>query len=220
MKKIMILLLLASFAYANAQQVVVDPAVVAALTANHIIQNGTLNNIEDEQNKIKNLQTTINIKLLQIKALQQKAYDKLRYVSDVVAQGKNVIYASTIALDIAEYQQQMIETAHGNPLLYTVALKTELALINRTYDLFMYISTALTGGEINLMTNMERMKIVNHVVSELRLMRGLAYGVNRRMRIASYGSLFKAVMQEYNVGIFNWNQINRSAIMMNKLERL
>jgi len=197
----------------NAQQVVVDPGVVTALTVNHVAQNGTLNGIKKEEKGIKNLQATINVKLLQIKALQQKTYNSLKQVQSVVQQGKNVIYASTVAVDIGEYQAQMLENADGNAVLYAVALKTELALINRTYDMFLYITTALTGGDINLMSNMERMKIINHVVEELRVMRGLAYSINRKIRTAKYSGQFRALLQEFDVSLMGFNEINRLGII-------
>lgn len=197
----------------NAQQVVVDPAVVSALTTNHLIQNGTLNEIKDEERGIKNLQTTINLKLLQIQELQEKTYNSLRKVQSIIQQGKNVVYASTVANDIARYQSQIIENAEGNPMLYAVALKTELALINRTYDMFVYINTALTGGDSNLMSNMERMEIINNVVDELRIMRGLAYSVNRKIRTAKYSGTFKALLREMNISTLGFDQINKLGII-------
>lgn len=214
MKKITFLVIVGIFFFkTNAQQVVVDPGVVAALTTNHLIQNGTLNKIKSEERGIKNLQGTINVKLLQIKSLQQKTYNSLKQVQSIVQQGKNVVYASTVAADIGDYQAQMLENAGGNALLYGVALKTELALINRTYDMFMYINTALTGGDINLMSNMERMKIINHVVDELRTMRGLAYSINRKIRTAKYSGSFRALLQEFDISLLGLNQINRMGII-------
>lgn len=214
MNKVILITFFALCTYSvNAQQVVVDPGVVTALTVNHVAQNGTLNGIKDEENGIKNLQATINVKLLQIKALQQKTYNSLKQVQSVVQQGKNVVYASTVAVDIGEYQAQMLENADGNAVLYAVALKTELALINRTYDMFLYITTALTGGDINLMSNMERMKIINHVVDELRVMRGLAYSINRKIRTAKYSGQFRALLQEFDVSLMGFNEINRLGII-------
>lgn len=213
MKKILIALALFITHSAVSQQVVVDPTVVSTLWANHAVQNTSLNNIKSEQNGIKNLQTTINIKLLQIKELQEKTYKSLKKVQSVVSQGKNVIYASTVAADIGKYQSQMIQTAKGNPLLYAVALKTELALINRTFDLFTYISTATTGGDINLMTNIDRIKIINHVLDELRIMRGLAYSINRKMRTAKYSGVFKSILREFDISLMGMDDINRLGII-------
>ena len=214
MKKILLLCLFLSCSFhMEAQQVVVDPAVVSALTANHLVQNGTLNKIADEERGIKNLQATINVKLLQIQELQEKTYNSLRQVQSVVQQGKNVVYASTVATDIAKYQSEIIENAEGNALLYAVALKPELALINRTYDMFVYINTALTGGDANLMSNMERMQIINHVVDELRIMRGLAYSVNRKIRTAKYSGTFKALLQEMDISLLGFDKINKLGII-------
>lgn len=214
MNKLILITFFSLCAYnVNSQQVVIDPGVITALTVNHTIQNGTLNEIEQEENGIKNLQATINVKLLQIKALQQKTYNSLKQVQSVVQQGKNVIYASTVAVDIGEYQAQMLENAEGNVILYAIALKTELALINRTYDMFLYITTALTGGDINLMSNMERMKIINHVVEELRVMRGLAYSINRKIRTAKYSGQFRALLQEFDISLMGFNEINRLGII-------
>ena len=213
MKKLIFTIVLINCIAVKAQQIVVDPAVVSTLTANHLVQNGSLNNIKSEQNGIKNLQNGINVKLLQIQALQEKTYNSLRKVQSIVQSGKNVVYASTVATDITKYQNEMISTAEGNPMLYAVALKTELALINRTYDLFIYINTALTGGDTNLMSNMERMDIINHVVDEMRIMRGLAYSVNRKMRTAKYSGTFKALLREMNISTLGFDQINRMGIV-------
>lgn len=202
-----------------AQQIVVDPTVVSTLWANHSVQNTTLNNIKTEQNGIKRLQSTINLKLFQIKALQTKTYNSLRDVQSVVTQGKNIIYASVIAADIGTYQAKMLENGSGNPILYAVALKTELALINRTFDLFTYINTAIRGGDINLMSNIDRMKIINHVVDELRRMRGLAYSINRKMRTAKYSGAFKALLQEMDISLFGLNKINRLGIVRDVMPR-
>tara|TARA_R110000868_G_scaffold411003_2_gene701295 strand:- start:16795 stop:17454 length:660 start_codon:yes stop_codon:yes gene_type:complete len=213
MKKLFFVLILIHFSSVMAQQIVIDPAVVSTLAANHVVQNGSLNNIKDEQNGIKNLQAGINLKLLQIQALQEKTYTSLQKVQSIVSQGKNIVYASTVAADIAKYQTEMISTADGNPMLYAIALKTELALINRTYDMFMYINTALTGGEANLMSNIERIEIINHVVAELRIMRGLAYAVNRKMRTAKYSGTFKALLRELDVSLIGFDKINRMGIV-------
>lgn len=217
--KMLLLMILFVGLKMSAQQIVVDPTVVGTLWANHSVQNGTLNNIKSEQNGIKRLQTTINLKLIQIKALQEKTYNSLARVQSVVRQGKNIIYASKIAADIGRYQGEMLDNGRGNPVLYAVALKTELALINRTFDLFTYINTAVRGGDVNLMSNIDRMKIINHVVDELRRMRGLAYSINRKMRTAKYSGTFKALLQEFNISLFGLNKINRLGIVRDVMPR-
>ena len=86
--------------------------------------------------------------------------------------GKDIIYASTLARDIAKYQSEAAKYAVGDPKLLTIIAKTEYELISRSVDLMIYINNiALQGGEKNLMDNKQRIDLCIHVVNELRRMR-------------------------------------------------
>lgn len=191
-KLIFIVLLLASTA--RAQQLVFDPAVVSTLVVNHTAQQEALKDIKENEAEIATAQKVIAVQMSYIKELEQKMYNSLKNVSIVIMGAKDIIYASQIATDIGKYQQQMVEIATGDPILLAVAVKTEAALIKRTADLFTYIYTvAIIGGDFNLMNNMGRLDIIKHVVRELRIMRGLAYGVVRKMRVAKYAGVMKTL---------------------------
>ena len=43
------------------------------------------------------------------------------------------------------------------------------------------------------MNNKQRLDIVRHVVDELRIMRGIAYGIYRRMTIAKRAGILKTI---------------------------
>lgn len=177
-----------------AQQMVFDPAVVSTLVINHQAQQTALSDIKDSEGKIAALQKAISYEMTQIHLLEEKMYKSLKSVQSIIGQSKNIIYASNIAKDIGTYQSQMIQTAKGDPELMLIAAKTELELVNRTADLFTYIyQVAVIGTDVNLMNNSERLDLIRHVVDELRIMRGLAYGINRRMRLAKYAGLWKAM---------------------------
>jgi len=195
MKKYLFLLsILAVGAKSQAQQVVFDPAVVSTLVVNHTAQQSALSEIKDSEGQIAGWQKAITLKMIEIKELEDKMYNSLKSVQSIVGQSKNIIYASNIAKDIGVYQGQMIETAKGDPELMLIAAKTELELINRTSDLFTYIyQVAVIGTDVNLMSNSDRLDLIRHVVDELRIMRGLAYGINRKMRVAKYAGLWKAM---------------------------
>lgn len=177
-----------------AQQVVFDPTVVSTLVVNHTAQQAALSDIKENESKIAGLQQVIGVKLTEIKLLEEKMYNSLKSVQSIIGQSKNIIYASSIAKDIGTYQTQMIETAKGDPDLMIIAAKTELELINRTADLFTYIyQVAVVGTDVNLMSNSERLALIRHVVDELRIMRGMSYSINRKMRLAKYAGLWKAM---------------------------
>ena len=179
---------------ASAQQLVFDPAVLSALVVNHEAQQTVLKDIKQSEGEISSLQATISFKMAQIQELEAKMYNSLKTVQSIVGQGKNIIYASTIANDIGKYQSQMLDIAQGDPELMLIAAKTELALINRTADLFTYIyQVAVIGTDMNLMNNADRLNLIRHVVDELRIMRGLAYSITRKMRVARYAGLWKSM---------------------------
>ncbi|QNF31350.1 plasmid transfer protein (plasmid) [Adhaeribacter swui] len=179
---------------AAGQQVVFDPTVVSTLVINHTAQQAALSDIKDNEGQIATLQKTITLKMIQIEELQSKMYNSLKSVQSIIGQSKNIIYASAIAKDIGRYQNQMIETAKGDPELMIIAAKTEVELINRTADLFSYIyQVAVVGTDMNLMSNADRLSLIRHVVDELRIMRGLAYGITRKMRLAKYAGLWRAM---------------------------
>jgi hypothetical protein len=178
----------------RAQQLVFDPAVVSTLVVNHTAQQSALKDIKNSESEIAAAQKVIAVQMSYIRELEQKMYNSLRNVSMVITGAKDIVYASQIAKDIGAYQKQMVEIATGDPILMVVALKTEAALIQRTADLFTYIYTvAFVCGDINLMNNKARLDIIKHVVRELRIMRGMAYGIVRKMRVAKYAGVMKTL---------------------------
>ena len=210
--KLILIIQLFAFNFAMAQQLVFDPAVVSTLVLNHTAQQTALKDIKKSEAEIAAAQKVIAVQMIYIKELEQKMYNSLKNVSIVIMGAKDIIYASRIAADIGTYQQQMVEIATGDPILLAVAVKTEAALIQRTADLFTYIYTvAVIGGDINLMNNKERLDIIKHVVRELRIMRGMAYGIVRRMRVARYAGVMKTLNP------FSLNYPNNGAAIVKSL---
>lgn len=195
-----------------AQQLVFDPAVVSTLVVNHTAQQTALKDIKNSEAEIATAQKVIAVQMSYIKELEHKMYNGLKNVSIVITGAKDIIYASQIAEDIGQYQQEMVNIATGDPILLAVAIKTEAALIRRTADLFTYIYTvAIIGGDFNLMNNKERLDIIKHVVRELRVMRGMAYGIVRKMRVAKYAGVMKTLNP------FGMNYPNNGAAIVQSL---
>ena len=182
------------FSASQAQQLVFDPAVVSTLVVNHTAQQAALNDIKEKETEIFTTQQAINLKMGQIRRLEEKMYNSLKSVQSIIGQSKNIVYASSIAQDIGTYQGQMIDIARGDNELMLIAAKTELELVNRTADLFTYIyQVAVIGTDVNLMTNADRLSLIRHVVDELRIMRGLSYSIVRKMRVAKHAGLVRSI---------------------------
>ena len=195
MKKLIItpLLFLLFNLSAFSQQLVFDPTVVSTLVINHTAQQEVLKDIKESESEISAAQKTIALKMEQIRVLEEKMYKSLSTVSAVVQNAKDIIYASEIAEDIGRYQKEMMQIAGEDPELLLAAAKTEVELINRSVDLLVYIDIALLGTDANLLDNKQRLDIITHVIEELRVMRGIAYGISRRMKVARSAGLLKSL---------------------------
>lgn len=214
MKKKLFLILMSSFCAfkLSAQSLVLDPAVLTTLWTTHSEQQKTLDDIKTEETNIRNWLLLIQNKMDQINELQEKTYNYLSTVNAVVKNGKDIIYASTIAQDIAKYQAQAMDYAANDPKLLVIAAKSEYELISRSADLFIYIyNIALQGGDSNLLDNKQRIDLCTHVVRELRTMRCLAYSVCRQMKTATR----QGVLKTLNPGQFTY--INNSKNTVDKI---
>jgi hypothetical protein len=193
-RQLLILIALVSNLNGLAQQVVFDPAVLSTLVINHEAQQNVLVDIKEKETAIATAQTTIATQMAVIRELKQKVYNSMRNVSAIVRDSRSIIYAIDIAKDIGEYQGKMISMASGDPTLTIVAVQAEAELISRTASLFTFIyTTAIIGGDFNLMDNKQRLDIIRHVVNELRIMRGIAYGIYRRMTIAKRAGILRTI---------------------------
>lgn len=193
-RQLLILIALISNLNGLAQQVVFDPAVLSTLVINHEAQQNVLVDIKEKETAIATAQTTIATQMAIIRELKQKVYNSMRNVSAIVRDSKSIIYAIDIARDIGEYQGKMVTMASGDPTLTIVAVQAEAELISRTAALFTFIyTTAIVGGDFNLMDNKQRLDIIRHVVDELRIMRGIAYGIYRRMTIAKRAGILRTI---------------------------
>lgn len=192
-KTLIICLFLLSGFQAFSQTPVIDVGVISTLVFNHTVQQATLNDIKDSEGEIAAAQKVIAVKMEQIRALEEKVYTSLKTVQAAVKDAKNIVYAGQIVTDIGEYQSKMFQLAGEDPELTIVAAKTQLALVNRTTDLMLYIAQATVPGDVNLLNNKQRHDMINHVVTELRVMRGIAYGITRKMLVAKRAGILKTL---------------------------
>ena len=209
---LLILFTLALQSLIIAQKLVWDPVLMGTMIGNHKAQQSELKKIKSNEEKILAAQTWIRQKMAEIEEINEKLHKRLKDVSSVIKNTKDLAYASTIAADVAKYQGQAIQYAAQNPALLIVAYDTEKKLIGRSADLFTYIYTnALVGGEINLLDNRQRQEIIQYVINELRVMRGIAYGVSRQMRYAQRAGVLKTLSP------FNLDYPNQDAAIANDI---
>ncbi|MDM8242880.1 plasmid transfer protein [Phocaeicola barnesiae] len=216
MKKLILALMLfaGTILPALGQRVVFDISCVETLIANHKVQQEALKSIKENEAGISALQQKISEKMVQIEYFHSKFYNSLKTVDAIIKNGKDIIYCTDIAKDIGEYQAQMVKIAVGDPELLLVSAKTEVELVNRTADLTNYIyQVVIIGTDVNLMDNKQRINLLQHVISELRSMRALAYSVCRQMKTAKRNGVLQTLMP----GMFKYKD-NRPKIVEEVLD--
>jgi hypothetical protein len=169
----------------KAQAIVWDPIVQTTMIVNHLEQNSQLKDIKTNETKIATAQSVIALKMEQIRAIEEKVYKSLKSATIVIQNVKDIGYAYEISSEIGKYQSEMGRLAKQKPELLIVAVRAEVALLSKGADLLNYIIVATTATDANLMNNEQRIRIIRHVVDELRIMRGMAYSIVRQMRYVS-----------------------------------
>jgi hypothetical protein len=169
----------------KAQAIVWDPIVQTTMIVNHLEQNSQLKDIKTNETKIATAQSVIALKMEQIRAIEEKVYKSLKSATIVIQNVKDIKYAYEISSEIGKYQSEMGRLAKQKPELLIVAVRAEVALLSKGADLLNYIIVATTATDANLMNNEQRIRIIRHVVDELRIMRGMAYSIVRQMRYVS-----------------------------------
>lgn len=195
MKSIVLLFMFScSISVAQTVTTVFDAHIMGEHIANHAVTLTALNPMVDDIEDTDKHRKVIASQMGVIHQIKDGIYRSMFEVSAVIKSGSNVVNAKRIIQDIARYQSDMIEYARGNPKLVLVAVKSEAALIDRTVSLGLYINeNVLKGGDSNLLNAEQRMDILRHIIRELKIMRGIAYGVSRRMRLASRTGVLKVL---------------------------
>lgn len=202
MKKIglFIFVFILNIGITNAQKAVWDVSCMEVLISNHKFQYNSFKKMKENEGKIAAIQKEVSRKITQIEYYKSKVYKSLKDVKLILKTGKDIIYATDIIKDIVRYEAKMIKEATHNPELTLVAAQTEAELVRRTRDLVFYIyNVAIIGTDFNLLNNKQRMDLIYHVISELRLMRGIAYSICVQLKTAKRSGVLKTLLRQYNL---------------------
>lgn len=201
MRKLFLTLLI-TFCYSlKAQQAVIDVAAVGAIVSTHAIQNENLEKIKKSEGKIAVLQAKIAWRQEQIRALQVKVYNARKSAMSWVTTVTGVTKSYSLASDIVSYQNKIFQVAGGNTALNVIALSLQVECAERSVILLQDIVNALLGGEIagkpiNLMDSKQRLDLIFRVNKELRLLRGIVYGIYRKVRKIKRIGIMESALQQ------------------------
>ncbi len=176
------LLLCCFFNAAIAQEVVVDPTTSAAIIVNSAVINGQLNTTNNNLSLIQKGQLAVTGQLVIVNKLQNDIYTGLSQVASIINNLTTIKEIADCGTDIVSDVEQSITIAKSDPVLLLFAEQGARDFETRAVTLATEVSAfVLKGGGSNLMDSGERGKLLNHIESEMQVLRGIAYGMQRAM---------------------------------------
>jgi hypothetical protein len=193
--KFLITIMLGCFRLAvSAQTLVVDPAVSAAIAANSSTINGQLNTTNNKLDLIQRGQLAVSGQLVVVNNLQNRIYQGLSQVASIVSNLNTVKEIGDCGIDIVKDVESAVTLARSNPALLLFAEQGARDFQNRATLLAADVGAfVLKGGNDNLMDSGERGKLLNHIATQMRILRGIAYGMNRAMYWAKVNGIFRSL---------------------------
>jgi hypothetical protein len=195
MKKLMITMLGCLLCAASwAQEIVVDPAVSGAIAVSASTINGQLNTTNNKLDLIQKGQLAVSGQLVIVNNLQNKIYQGLSQVASVISNLTTIKEIAECGSDIVSDVESSVKLAQSDPVLLLFAEQGARDFQTRAATLAADVSAfVLKGGTNNLMDSGERGKLLNHIATEMRILRGIAYGMNRAMYWAKIDGIFRSL---------------------------
>lgn len=182
MKKLILITGLCLLMQQGFAQIYIDPATAAAEAVHSGIINGQLNKTNDNLTLIQRGQLAVTGQLLVVNDLQNQIYKGLSEVSGIMRSLLAVKDITEISIDIVDDVNKAVTIAQSNPVLLLFAEGGAREFKTRATNLAAEVSAfVLQGGKNNLMDSGERAKLLNRIVNELMILRGVAYGMYRSM---------------------------------------
>ena len=179
---------------ANAQELVVDPTTSAAIAVNAAVINGQLNTTNNNLSLIQKGQLAVTGQLTIANTLQNDIYKGLSQVASIITNLESIKEIATCGTDIISDVEQAEKLAQSDPVLLLFAEQGAREFETRAVALAAYVSAfVMQSGGNNLMDSGERAKLLNHIESQLQILRGISYGMQRAMYWAKMRGIFQSL---------------------------
>ncbi|TCD28745.1 hypothetical protein EZ456_05020 [Pedobacter psychrodurus] len=194
MKTILMFLMVLPCFFTSAQTLYVDPLTSGAIAGHASVINGQLNRTNDNLSLISKGQLAVTGQLLIVNDMQDRIYQGLTQVATVMNNLVSVKEIGEIGLDIVGDVEKTVALAKSDPVLLLFAEQGAREFKVRALSLGAEVGAfVLKGGKGNLMDAGERSKLLNNIATQMRMLRGTAYGMHRAMYWAKMKGLFAAL---------------------------
>ncbi len=190
---ILVIILSIIYCHSMAQTLTVDPAVSAAIAVNAGVINGQLNTTNNKLDLIQKGQLAVTGQLVIVNDLQKKVYQGLSQVASVINNLTTIKEIAECGSDIVNDVEASITLAKSDPVLLLFAEQGARDFEARAATLAADVSAFVLKGGNNLMDSGERGRMLNHIADEMRILRGIAYGMDRTMYWAKINGIFRSL---------------------------
>src|SRR5690606_34443502 len=175
-------------------QIYFDPAVATATATHAGIINSQMKDVNENLTLIQRGQLAFTGQLTLINDLQDNIYKGLTEVSAAMYALLTVKDIADVSLDILENLDKALQMARASPILLLFAEQGVRDFKTRANRLATEVSSfVLKGGKDNLLDSGERAKLLNLIRTELSILRGITFGMQRSMFWAQQRGILNAL---------------------------
>lgn len=193
-KLFLFLLLVSIHPHLDAQELVVDPVTSGSIAVNAALINSQMTTTNNNLSLISKGQLAVTGQLTIVNTLQNDIYKGLSQVASVISNLSSIKEIADCGTDIVTDFEQSLTLAQSDPVLLLFAeqgaREFEAKAVTLSADVSAFV---LKSGGDNLMDSGERGKLLNHIQSQMQLLRGIAYGMQRAMYWAKMRGIFQSL---------------------------
>lgn len=159
--------------------------------------------MREKEGSIVATQELIKKESEEISRIETEIYTSLSQVNNIIRDIRSVIAIEKDREKIFEYLHDCDSLTLEHPELLFIAMDTRVAIENRIEQLAMYLTMSLTGGEMNLMNNADRLKFISRVANEMRLLKGSTFYLRYQLEFAIKNGFWRSLFP----GLFQWENL-------------
>lgn len=179
---IIIILLIAGFRVASAQEYVIDYQHLVVVTENAAVRSSAEVTHDQYLGKINNNINNLNTNVGSVVLAQTMIYEGLSNVNSALKDGLAVKNMAVIIADMTGYIRQALDMAKSEPYLLVFAENISAEMQKRSLALVTDVSGyILKEGDNVLADYNSRDQLLRKVVTQLQILDGLAYGAWKAM---------------------------------------
>lgn len=200
---IFILLLFTKISFSQEEVTPVSDALVReALVTLHKTQYDNLGRMLTSETIINDFEERIKTCTEIIANTETKVYKSLSQVDDILTQARSIERIVRRTEQIYNETREICDIIMEDPELLIAGLASNVTdrITKRLLDLTEYLVLATTGGQINLMNNQDRIKIIYHVDTELRVIRAQLCVFKHELLVAKRQGILRVLFPT----VFQW----------------